>query len=227
MKTIPATLAAAAVVFSPLARAADNTLTPAENAEGWVLMFDGKTLGGWKGRSDVWRVEDGQIVGQAQQVHGNTFLVFDQPFSDFHFQTDAKLVKRGSFPNSGIQYRSRVVNRANWVVHGYQADIGDGWWGALYEEGGRGILFKAAAAATRAVRDGDWNRYEILAQGAKLKHILNGVVSGQLDDQDPKARKRGVIALQYHGPGQDFEIRFKNLKIKNLAPTEETAAEEK
>ena len=133
-------LALVALAFTATARAADNELTAAEKKDGWMLLFDGKTLNGWDGNPEVWRVENGYISGKAEKVGGNTFCITKQSFANFTIQADCMLIKGRGFTNSGIQYRSKVVNPANWVVHGYQADMGEGWWGANYEEGGRGFL---------------------------------------------------------------------------------------
>jgi hypothetical protein len=103
--------------------------------------------------------------------------------------------------------------------HGYQADLAakHSYWGYLYEEGGRGIMWHAKKEANDSVKVGDWNRYEIVCEGSKLKQVLNGIVSGELDDKDEAKRKlEGIIALQYHAPGEGFEVRLKNIKIKKL-----------
>ncbi len=203
--------------FALPVRAADNELTAAEKKEGWILLFDGKTLAGWDGDPTVWRVENGYISGKAEKVSHNTFCIYKEPAANFHFQCDVMLIKGKGFTNSGIQYRSKVANAKEWIVRGYQADIGAGWWGALYEEGGRGVLWKPTPEATKTVKADDWNHCEIIADGAKIKQLLNGVLSGELDDKNEAKRSlAGVIALQYHTPGQNFEVRFKNLKLKKL-----------
>ena len=190
---------------------------PAPDAEGWITLFNGKDLTGWEGDPNVWKVVDGYISGKAEKVGGNTFLVYGHPFGDFVLEAKWILVKEGKFPNSGIQYRSTLKDPKKWVVHGYQADIGDGYHGALYEEGGkRGLIFKPSKEAVATVKPNDWNQYVISAEGSKVKHTLNGVVVGEFDDQDEKAKRtEGVIALQYHSPG-GFEVKFKDIRIKPL-----------
>ena len=204
--------------FALSALAEDNELTAAEKQDGWVLLFDGKSLDGWTGDPSVWRVENGYISGKADKVAHNTFLIYKQAYSNFVLQADVMLIKNaGGFANSGIQYRSKVVNPAEWIVHGYQADMADGYWGILYEEGGRGILWKAAPEVGPTIKAADWNHYEITANGTLVREALNGVTSGELDDKDEAKRSAaGIIGLQYHAPGNGFEVRFRNIKIKLL-----------
>jgi hypothetical protein len=188
------------------------------DADGWINLFNGKDLTGWDGDPKVWRVKDGYISGEIDKLEsGNTFLIFEKPFSNYILELDVLLVGRKG--NSGIQYRSKHSERGSnkWVVKGYQADFANGCWGKLYEEGGRGALvwkYKDKAPEIKA-NDG-WNRYRITASGSKLKQELNGTVTIEFDDKDPaKAAKNGVLALQYHSPG-GFEVRFRDIKIKLL-----------
>ncbi len=199
-------------VLLALVFAQDKAPLPAPDAEGWITLFNGKDLAGWKGDPAIWRVKDGYISGQVDKVGFNTFLVCDHPFSDFILEAKFILPKGG---NSGIQYRSVVLDPKKWVVGGYQADIGAGWFGALYEERGRGLLIKADPEVAKSVKADDWNQYVIHAEGSKLRHTLNGKPSGEIDDKHEKARADGVIALQYHAPGA-FEIRYKDIRIKPL-----------
>ena len=188
---------------------------PAPDKDGWIPLFNGKDLAGWTGDPAVWRVEDGCLSGKADKVDQNTFLVCDHPFADFVLELDCMLIKGPGFTNSGIQYRSKVLDPARWIVGGYQADMGEGWWGACYEERGRGVLWKPAEAATKAARPYDaWNRYVIEAKGTTIRQTLNGVPAGELDDRDAEKRAAsGVIALQYHSPG-GFEVRFRDVRIR-------------
>jgi hypothetical protein len=190
----------------------DKPALPAPDADGWITLFNGKDLTGWEGDTNIWRVKDGYIQGMIDKIGYNTFLVYAHPFSDFILEAKFILPKSG---NSGIQYRSTVMDPKKWVVGGYQADIGAGWFGALYEERGRGVLIKADPEVAKLVKADDWNQYVIEAQGSKLKHTVNGKVSCEIDDKHEKAKAEGIIALQYHAPGA-FEIKFKDIRIKPL-----------
>lgn len=120
-------------------------------------LFNGKDLTGWKGFTELWSVKDGCITGQTQPdsanpgkstLKSNTFLVWEGEVGDFELTYKYKIVdkdgKGEGFGNSGVQYRSKVVDEKGYVVAGYQADfeIGKTYSGILYEEKGRGILAK-------------------------------------------------------------------------------------
>ena len=207
-------LLAAALPF--VGRAADNHLTKAEKKDGWVLLFDGKTLEGWKGNPDLWRVQDGAIVGRIENNLGyNTFLCTQGEFADFTLKFQCLLVK--NFGNSGVQYRSRVIDPAKYIVQGYQADMAEKYWGMLYEERARGILVPATDAGKEAVKKDQWNDFEISASGFHLKQIFNGVVTVDWEDADTAKRSdKGIIALQYHAGYPGMDVRFKNIKLKKI-----------
>ncbi|MEY2880334.1 MAG: hypothetical protein RLZZ15_2714 [Verrucomicrobiota bacterium] len=118
---------------------------------GFKSIFDGKTLAGWDGNKDVWSVRDGALTGQTTAEKGiksNTFLVYtgSQP-ANFELRVMFKLTAQNpeNRANSGVQYRSKVMDPATFVVGGYQADIDSPfrYTGMLYEEKGRGILMTA------------------------------------------------------------------------------------
>jgi len=118
--------------------------------DGFKEIFDGKTLAGWKGL-DFWSVKNGAIVGQTtaeKPTKGNTFLVYQnaEP-ANFELRLSFRLTGQNekSWGNSGVQYRSKVVDAAAFVIAGYQADLDSpfNYTGMLYEEKGRGILMKS------------------------------------------------------------------------------------
>ena len=215
MKHITTAAFALALCITPLH--ADHHALPKPDKDGWITLFNGKDLTGWEGNPEVWSVKEGYISGQIARLQGgNTFLVCKHPFADFELEAEWVLVDGKG--NSGIQIRSKQsANGANkWVVSGYQADIGNGWFGKLYEERGRGVLAGKYKNKPTIKKDNGWNKYLITAKGSKLTQELNGVVTIEFDDKDEKkAAKEGVIALQYHSPG-GFEVRFRNIRIKPL-----------
>jgi hypothetical protein len=142
-------------------------------ADGAQTLFNGKDLSGWKGNPDFWSVRDGAITGQStatKVVDANTFLVWQggEP-ANFELRLKFRLTAQNAkgWGNSGVQYRSRVIDAEKFVVGGYQADIDSPfrYTGMLYEERGRGILMnpgqkvrvgpaEAAAAAPADAKKG-------------------------------------------------------------------------
>lgn len=203
--------------FATATLTADHHKLPKPDAEGWITLFNGKDLAGWDGNPEIWSVVDGYISGKIDKLKGgNTFLVYKTPLNDYVLETEFILVDNKG--NSGIQYRSKQSVRGDnkWVVKGYQADIGPGWFGKLYEEGGRGLLAGKYKTEPKIKKDNSWNSYRITAHGTKVTQEINGVVAIEFDDKNAdKAAKGGIIALQYHAPG-GFEVRFKNIRVKLL-----------
>ncbi len=175
-------------------------VTP-ENAE---TFFNGKDLSGWVGDPALWSVENGQIVGKTTGLAHNDFLRSEISATDFRLSFEVMLVKDEG--NSGVQFRSQPLPDGE--MKGPQADIGPGWWGKLYDEQGRGLLWDKSAEAH--VKKGEWNTYQIEAIGSKVQTHINGHLSVDLDDA--KLSKRGVFALQLHSGGPT-EVRYRNLKL--------------
>ncbi len=172
-----------------------------ENA---LQLFNGKDLSGWSGNTELWTVENSEIVGKTSGLKQNEFLVSDLSVGDFKLTVEIKLV--GNAGNSGIQFRS--VAREGGSVEGYQADVGAGWWGKLYEEHGRALMWDKSGE--EFVKLGDWNTYTIEATGPKIATLINGKPCVQLDD--PQGRREGIIAFQLHSGGAT-EVRFRNIVL--------------
>ena len=182
---------------TPMQATADNVST----------FFDGKSVSGWVGDAKLWSVENGEIVGKTDGLAKNEFLISELSVGDFRLELDVKLV--GDEGNSGIQIRSQPI--AGGEMKGYQADIGPGWWGKLYEEHGRALL--EAKGGEQFVKKGEWNHYEIVAAGSRVRTWINGNLC--VDRDDPEGARRGVIGLQLHSGGKT-EVRYKNLKLTLL-----------
>jgi len=213
---------------------------------GFKSLFNGKDLTGWAGRPNHWLVEDGAITGQTtteNPAKGNNFLIAKKGeenmiVEDFEIRFSYKFT--GDWGNSGLQYRSK--DRGNFVVNGYQGDfeVGTTYSGILYEEGGRGILAqrgqkvvikdmdgKTKLEVTGSVGDSKdiqasinkngWNDYVIIAKGNHLQHFINGKQTVDVtDEQESKAAKSGILALQIHAGKDPMKIQFKNIRIKTL-----------
>lgn len=210
---------------------------PALSDSDVIVLYDGGDLSGWAGRLDLWSAENGEIVGRTtdeKPIDGNTFLVWRGNAPE-NFELTAQFKIEGG--NSGIQYRSKVIDEDKFVVSGYQADIDftNKFAGILYEEKGRGILAKRGEkvtideagekAASRfgdeaglaaGIHPGQWNDFRVVANGNHLQHFINETLTAEvIDEQSEKAASDGVIALQIH-QGPAMTVRFKNIKLRKL-----------
>lgn len=238
MKTICTLLLASlggALLFAPLPGAA-------QDRDGFNKIFNGRDLTGWTGDPNVWSVEEGAIVGRTsaeKPIKANTFLIWTNgEVADFELRLSFKILSG----NSGIQYRSKVLEPEKWIVGGYQADLeaGPNYTGILYDErgvaGGRGILaargekvvwdrdckkqvtgvIDDATNALPSIVPGHWSEYRIIARGNHLQHFINGHQTVDVTDAcESKALKSGVLALQVH-TGPPMTVMFKNIRLRPL-----------
>lgn len=206
--------------------AAQNRLTEQERATGWRLLFDGKTLDGWRGfRSDTvpagWQVVDGTL---ARVGAGGDIITVDQ-FADFELALDWKVAPGG---NSGIMFRVSEDTEYPWQS-GPELQILDnaGHADGAKPETSTGSNYALHAPTKDAVRPaGEWNSVRLVVRGNRVEHWLNGkrIVTYQLGSDDWKARvaaskfrdmpkygqnRRGHIVLQDHGDS----IAFRNIRI--------------
>ena len=215
---------------------------PAPDADGFVALFNGHDLAGWEGLSDYWSVKDGAISGhQTKEASKQTFLVLSaMTASNFELHFSYRFASHEG--NSGVQFRSTVLDRQTYRVGGYQADFDADrkFDGSIYDEagiaGGRGVMSnraeqtiwdsenrrsaeplgdKSAADLLAFIKAGDWNDAIVLAKGNHITYSINGRVMTDLIDESPKALHSGCIALQLH-QGFTMDVQFKDLKIKAL-----------
>ena len=191
----------------------------AQTSNVWMRLFDTKDLLGWQGRitDKYWTVTDSAgIVGThptgGTAMNGeNTFLFSDSAFGDFHLKLEGRMPGSGGYRNSGIMYRSTIVNKTGYSAMGYQYEISDGGTGAFYHERGSELGFtggcKEATTATA------WKKMEIIADGPKASHLLNG--KSCFSYSTFKVTTKGYIGLQLHAPG-DFAVNFRNIYIQPL-----------
>jgi len=211
----------------------------ADSEEGFTPIFDGKTLDGWDGNPQFWRVEDGAITGQTTKENPlkvNTFIIWrkGQP-SDFELRFEFRMFGG----NSGVQYRSFELEKVGkWVCGGYQYDMdaADQWTGGVYCERDRGIVairgqkavlgddHKPQVVGTvgdreelkKLVQKEDWNECSVIAKGVHFVQTLNGRVMCELTDEDKEMRRKdGIIALQLHA-GAPMKVQFRNIRLKEF-----------
>jgi hypothetical protein len=183
-----------------------------------VPLFDGRTFTGWEGDTKTtWRIQDGAIVGGSlsTQVPRNEFLTTTRSFGDFVLRVKFKLVGTEGFINGGVQIRSQRVKEPPNEMSGYQADLGDKYWGSLYDESRRNktLVAPPEALIKEILKPGDWNDYEIRAEGPRIRLSINGQQTVDYTEADPKIPRDGLIGLQAHGGGK-VETWYKDITIE-------------
>ena len=213
MRNLTIVSAMAACVSAALAMADDN---PEKRAP--APIFDGRSLAGWEGNTNVWRVRDGVCVGGAMEGNPqNEFLTMTRAYTNFVLSMEYKLVGTAGFINGGVQFRSERCRQPSNEMSGFQADIGAGQSGCLYDESRRNrFLARATAEQVRELeKPGDWNRYEVRCSGPRIQILLNGVRTVDYTEADPAIQPGGLIAFQIHGQCQ-AEISFRNVVVQEL-----------
>lgn len=190
--------------------------------EGWVPLFDGKSLEGWeqKNGTATYRVEDGCIVGKTAEGSPNSFLCTKKHYSDFELVFEVKV---DDPLNSGVQIRSRSTPEyQNGRVHGPQVEIAAGGHsGRVYAEGLKfGWLSPEITdpRAKEAFKRGEWNRYRVLCEGRRIRTWINDVPITDFQE-DRTGMDSGFIGLQVHGIKKGtgpYEVRWRNLFIREL-----------
>lgn len=204
----------------------------ADEASGWVRLFDGSTLEGWqqKNGTATYRVVDGTIVGKTSEGSPNSFLCTTKEYGNFELEFEVKVHDQ---LNSGVQIRSKTKekttgkgrNDAVGRVYGPQVEIeASGAKGAeagyIYGEAtGRGWLTpEDRLIPHKQMRDGQWNHFRVVANGPHIKTWINGQMIADLTDEEIyKTHPRGFIGLQVHGIKSGlgpFEVAWRNIRIK-------------
>ena len=188
-------------------------------ADDAVPLFDGKTFAGWEGDTKkTWRIEDGSIVGGSlgSEVPRNEFLCTTKTYGDFELRLRFKLLGDRKSANAGIQFRSKRIPKHHEVI-GYQADMGQQYWGALYDESRRNRILSAPKkeVVEKLIKHDDWNEYTIRAEGARIRLYLNGTLTVDYTEKDEKIDRTGVIALQVHGGGKT-KVLYRDITLREI-----------
>lgn len=182
-----------------------------------VAIFDGKTFTGWEGNLTIFRIEGGAIVGGSlkDKIVRNEFLCTTRVYGDFELRLKFKLLG-GDTANAGVQFRTKRIPD-NHDVSGYQADMGAGWWGALYDESRRNkvLIGPDQEKMKEVVKSSEWNDYVIRAEGPRIQLWINGVQTVDYVENDPSIESRGVICPQIHA-GPPGEAWYKDITILDL-----------
>ena len=203
-------------------------------------LFDGKSLNGWEGSSEYWRVEEGSIIGEiseGERLEKNHWLIWrGGDVANFELRLQFRL-SGNPRANSGIQFRCQATGINE--VKGYQADLDMGamWLGRIYDEHGRKLLVERGVRVlideqggrleqgfankdqyAVLFRENEWNDYRIVASDEFVSVYVNGTLFSQLIDREAGERDlTGQLALQLHSGGPTL-VEFKNIRLRELQP---------
>ena len=199
------------------------TMQAQQESNGWVSLFDGKTLNGWKkvAGDAEYRIEDGAIAGITVPNTPNTFIITEKEYGDFVLELEVKIMDTTS--NSGVQFRSQydaAGNKGKGKVFGYQYELDPSsrkWTAGVYDEGRRDWLYPLMLnpSAQSMLKTGVFNKIKVECIGNNIKTWINGKPAAYVVDN---VDSKGVIALQVHSIGKPEmagkKIFWKNIRIK-------------
>ena len=192
--------------------------------DNFTAIFDGKTLDGWTQRNGTatYTVENGTIVGTTKKGSPNSFLCSNKLYDNFELIFEVKVHNN---LNSGVQIRSQTEGGPKGRVNGPQVEIeASGSKGAesgyIYGEAAGGWMTPGDKRKPhKHFKDGEWNKYRILAEGARIQTWINGTqISDLVDEAKLKSHPKGFIGLQVHGVGNrgPFDVAWRNIKIREI-----------
>jgi hypothetical protein len=198
-----------------------STILPGCDSDGWITLFDGKSLDGWRASENVdsWKIEDGILVTSGPRSHlfydGD---VRDHDFKNFEFMADVKTTPKS---NSGI-YIHTVFQQEGWPEKGYECQVLNS--SAPFEENKMtGSIYAIRNNWKSPVPDGEWFNYHIKVQGKTIQTFINGNPVAEYTEPEEIHRvegfkgrvlSSGTIAIQCHDP--QSIVYYKNIKVKPL-----------
>ena len=181
-----------------------NRLKPEEIAEGWVRLFDGHTLFGWKSNSKLdWSVSNGVIIASSDKSEDKGLLVTTTRFADYELRCDYRVAAGG---NSGIFLRT-ALNPTDPGVDCYELNMCDS-----HPEFGTGSLVKRIKPQKAVQGDGDWHSFHVRLEGPKVSAKFDGEQVLEYTDATEKPLTTGFIGLQMNGG----KIEFRNVYLKPI-----------
>jgi hypothetical protein len=183
---------------------------------GAPAFFNGKDLEGWEGLTEYWSVKGGAIVGASPRgAKFSTFLCSKNKYKDFELSFQVKLTGKGWTGNSGVNVRSKVFDKTKLSVKGPQCDMGQYYWGCLFDELTYKMMKVAdATLVKKMLKANDFNDYHVKCVGKHVTIKLNGVAT--VDDVFDDMPAEGIIAWQLHA-GAPMQVIFRNIEFKELS----------
>ena len=210
--------------------------------DGFVSMFDGKTLKGWEATpvkiAPAWTVQDGMIVGNGDKGRGYLTYTANKNVADLELKFSYRFPGKG---NSGVNIRAIPDKTRRRDFQSYHADLGHlgigknvmGAWDfhtpgrrehrcfrgdrLVIAENDQPTITPIKNALTAAdIRKGDWNHVHIIVEGNRFQLFINGKLSSEFTEHLPQGKRlqSGMIQLQLHDPG--MIVQFRDLQLKVL-----------
>ena len=209
MKKLMTMMVAALMACAAAAVAAD------EGQNGWISLFDGKSMNGWKAseNTESWSIQDGEVVAKGPRSH--LFYVGPEaPFKNFHFKCEVMTKPRS---NSGIYFHSKFQDKG-WPKFGYEAQVNN----TGVDPKRTGSLYAVKNVTEAAAKDNEWFTEEIIVEGKRIQIKVNGktlVDFTEEPDRQPgknftRILSEGTFAFQAHDPGS--EVHYRNIQVKRL-----------
>lgn len=171
-----------------------------------------------EGDGQWFRVKDGAIVRGSLEtaIPHNMFLASTEEYGDFELRLEVRLLGDIETANAGIQFRSRRVSDGHEMV-GFQADMGQQYWGYLYDESRRNRILVSPdpERLTDVLNRQGWNEYTIRAEGSRIRLWVNGFQTVDYVETDDRIDKKGIIGLLIHR-GPPSEAHYRAIRIKSL-----------
>lgn len=183
-------------------------------------IFNGKNFSGWEGDTlKTWKIQDNTLWGGSltENVPLNDFLCTQKFYGDFTLKLKFKLENNGGFCNAGVQFRSLRLKNPAHEMTGYQADLGPGYWGALYDESRRNKVLVAPDSnlIKKILKINDWNDYEITVIKNRILIKINNTKTIDYTELDSSIPQTGLIGLQVHGGGKT-RVGYKDISILEI-----------
>lgn len=185
-------------------------IPPKQGKSETMALFNGRNLDGWRGHRELWSVEDGVIVAKnSDPIKVSTYLLTERSFSDFRLLATVKLVQ--SEMHSGIAFWGRNAPEQGdpFTYAGHLVMFPSGW--GMYDLFGRNGLPPSGEPAKKVGQQHGWNQLEILAQGNRVRLVVNGTEVLDWRDPEPDRIKESPIGLQLHSNSVPQEVHFKDL----------------
>jgi hypothetical protein len=185
---------------------------PREGKRETIELFNGKNLDGWEGHEHLWSVQDGVIVAKnTDPIKVSTYLLTKRKFSDFRLLATVKLVESEMHSGIAMWGRNAPEKGDRYTYAGHLVMFPSDW--GMYDLFGRNGLPVDGTPAKKVGKQHDWNKLEILAQGNRVRVVVNGHLVVDWRDPEPDRIKEGPIGLQLHSNKVPQEVHFKDLVL--------------